>query len=223
VDPASVQAITFDCYGTLIDWERGLRQFITRLLIQKRVSVPADELHAVWEEEQFAMLTRPYRRYRVILAQSLEEALRRFKVSYDPDDGQRFAHAMGSWRPFKDVPEGLARLKRKYRLGIVSNTDRDIMARTLTYLGTPLDVVVIAEDVRAYKPGTKGFEEALKRFDLPPDRVLHVAFGVRYDLGPARQMGMKVGFLRRAQVERFTPDPDIEIASIAELADKLGA
>lgn len=219
----SVDAITFDCYGTLIDWERGLRQFLTRLLINKRVSVPADELHSVWEQAQFDMLTKPYRRYRVILAQSLEESLRRFKVSYESDDGQRLAHAMGSWRPFKDVPDGLARLKKKFRLGIVSNTDRDIMARTLTYLGTPMDVVVIAEDVRAYKPGTKGFEEALKRLELPPERVLHVAFGVRYDLGPARSLGMKVGFLKRAQVERFTPEPDLEIASITDLADKLGA
>src|SRR5262245_33334663 len=167
-----VDVVTFDCYGTLIDWERGLRQYLTRLLISKRVSVPADELHQVWESFQFAMLSKPYRRYRVVLAESLEEALRRFKVSYDPEDGQRLAHAMGSWRPFKDVPEGLARLKKRFKLGIISNTDRDIMARTLTYLGTPMDLVVIAEDVRAYKPSTKGFEEAIQRLEIPPSRIL---------------------------------------------------
>jgi 2-haloacid dehalogenase len=220
---ADVDAITFDCYGTLIDWDRGLRQYLTRLLIAKRVSVPADELHKVWEAMQFQMLSRPYRRYRIILAESLEMALRRFKVSYDPDDGQRLAHAMGSWRPFKDVAEGLARLKKKYKLGIISNTDRDIISRSLTYFGTDMDMVVIAEDVKAYKPSTAGFEEALKRLDRPPSRVLHAAFGVAYDLGPARQMGMKLAFVRRGQMDRVSPEPDLEVASIPELADKLGA
>jgi 2-haloacid dehalogenase len=217
-----VDAITFDCYGTLIDWDRGLRQYLTRLLISKRVSVPADELHSVWEAMQFARLSRPYRRYRVILAESLEDALRRFKVSYDPDDGQRLAHAMGAWRPFKDVAEGLARLKKKFKLGIISNTDRDIMARSLTYLGTDMDIVVIAEDVKAYKPSTKGFEEALKRLEMPAERVLHAAFGVAYDLGPARSVGMKLAFVRRGKMDRVSPEPDIEVSSITELADKLG-
>jgi 2-haloacid dehalogenase len=217
-----VDAITFDCYGTLIDWDKGLRQYLTRLLIAKRVSVPADELHKVWEAMQFQMLSRPYRRYRVILAESLEAALRRFKVSYDPDDGQRLAHAMGSWRPFKDVAEGLARLKKKYKLGIISNTDKDIISRSLTYFGTEMDMVVIAEDVKAYKPSTKGFEEALQRLDRPPSRVLHAAFGVAYDLGPARAMGMKLAFVRRGQMDRVSPEPDIEVGSITELADRLG-
>ncbi len=219
----AVDAITFDCYGTLIDWERGLRQFLTRLLIAKRVSVPADELHEVWEATQFAMLSKPYKRYRVILAESLEESLRRFKVSYDPDDGQRFAHAMGSWRAFKDVPEGLARLKRKFKLGIVSNTDRDIMSRTLTYLGAEMDVVVVAEDVRGYKPGTKGFEEALKRLGLPPERVLHAAFGVAYDLGPAKSLGLKLALVRCGVLEKVATAPDLEVTTIPELADRLGA
>lgn len=218
-----VDAITFDCYGTLIDWERGLRTYFSRLLIQKRVSVPPDELHKIWEQMQFAMLTKPYKRYRIILADSLEAALRRFKVSYEPEDGQRLAHALGTWRPFKDVPEGLARLKKKFKLGIISNTDRDIISRTLTYLGTDMDVVVVAEDVRGYKPGTKGFEEALKQLKLPPERVLHVAFGVAYDLGPARSLGMKLGFVRRGLMEKVSPEPDLEVATLPELADRLGA
>jgi 2-haloacid dehalogenase len=221
--PISVDAITFDCYGTLIDWERGLRYFLTQLLIAKRVSVPADELHDVWEKTQFAMLSRPYRRYRIILAESLAESLRRFKVSYDSEDGQKLAHAMGSWRPFKDVADGLARLKRKYKLGIISNTDRDIMSRTLTYLGVDMDVVVVAEDVRAYKPGPKGFEEALKRLGLPPDRVLHAAFGIAYDLGAAKSLGMKLALVRRGRMDHLSAPLDVEVASIAELADKLGA
>jgi 2-haloalkanoic acid dehalogenase type II len=221
--PLDVDVVTFDCYGTLIDWERGLRQYLTRLLIQKRVSVPAENLHEVWEAKQFEMLTKPYKRYRVILAESLEQALRHFKVSYDPDDGQRLAHAMGSWRPFKDVPEGLARLKKKFKLGIISNSDRDIMSRTLTYFGTDMDLVVLSEDVRGYKPGTKGFEEAINRLQLPPSRILHVAFGIRYDLGPAREYGMKVGFLQRGGVDHISPPPDVQASSVTELADRLGA
>jgi len=219
----AIDWITFDCYGTLIDWDRGVHSFLTSLLIQKRVSVPVDEVMRSWQAFQFKMVQEPFRRYRVILAMSLEEALRRFKVSYSPDDGHRFAHAMGSWRPFKDVAEGLARLKRKFKLGIISNTDKDIIARTLTYLGVEMDLVITSEEMRAYKPSTKGFEEALKRMETPPERALHAAFGVAYDLGAALAVGMKRAIVRRGRLEKVDPPPDIEVMTILELADKLGA
>lgn len=219
-----VDWITFDCYGTLIDWERGIRSHLDRLLIHKRVSVPEDEVHRIWEQVQFKLIQQPYRRYREILGLSLQEALNQFKVSYDPEDGPRMAHAMGSWRPFKEVPDALARLKRKYKLGIISNVDRDILSRTLTYLGVPFDVVVTAEEVRAYKPSAKGFEEALRRIGKPPDRVLHAAFGVAYDLGPARQLGMKLCLVRRPGLPKAAvPETDLDVRDLTELADKLGA
>jgi len=220
----SVDWITFDCYGTLIDWERGIRTHLARLLIQKRVSVPVDELLRAWEQSQFKLIQQPYHRYRVILGDSLEEALNRFKVTYDPEDGPRFAHAMGSWRPFKEVPAALERLQKKFKLGIVSNVDRDILSRTLTYLGVPFDVVVTAEDVRAYKPSAKGFEEALKRMGSPAERVLHAAFGVAYDLGPARKLGMKLCLVRRPGLPKAAvPPTDVDVHDLTELADKLGA
>jgi len=220
---SAIDWVTFDCYGTLIDWDRGVHSFLTSLLIQKRVSVPVDEVMRSWQAFQFKMVQEPFRRYRVVLGSSLEEALRRFKVGYDPDDGHRFAHAMGSWRPFKDVAEGLVRLKRKFRLGIISNTDKDIIARTLTYLGVEMDLVITSEEMRAYKPSAKGFEEALKRMETPPDRVLHAAFGAAYDLGPARAVGMKRALVRRGRLEKVDPPADIEVMTIGELADKLEA
>ena len=217
-----IDAITFDCYGTLIDWERGLRTYVHHLLVQKRVSVPVDEVVKVWEHIQFEMIRGPYQKYRIIMAESMLDSLGEFKINGEADDGRELAHAMGTWRPFKDVPEGLARLKKKFRLGIISNTDRDIIARTLRYLGVDMDVVVVAEDVRAYKPATAGFEEALKRLGLPAGRVLHAAFGVAYDLGPARRLGMKLAFVRRSAMGKVEPPPDLEVHSITELADRLG-
>jgi 2-haloacid dehalogenase len=181
-------------------------------------------VHKIWEQMQFKMIQQPYRRYREILGLSLQEALNQFKVSYDPEDGSRFAHAMGSWRPFQEVPAALERLKRKFKLGIISNIDRDILSRTLTYFGVAFDVVVTAEDVRAYKPSTKGFEEALRRIGKPPERVLHAAFGLAYDLGPARQLGMKLCLVRRPGLPRAAvPETDLDVRDLAELANKLGA
>ncbi len=219
-----VDWITFDCYGTLIDWETGIKAYFTRLLVAKRVPVPADELLKAWEPIQFRLIQQPYRRYREILGKSLELALQHFKVGYEPEDGVRFAHAMGAWRPFKDTPPALGRLKARYKLGVISNVDRDIFDRTRTHLGVELDLVVTAEDVRAYKPSGKGFAEALKRIGLPAERVLHAAFGVRYDLKPAHDAGMKLALVQRGPLPRtLKPSPHLLAANLAALADALDA
>lgn len=219
-----VDWITFDCYGTLVDWESGMRQFFSRLLVAKRISVPAEEVLKAWEPIQFRMIQQPYRRYREILAASLEEALRHVKVGYDAEDGRRFASAIGAWRPFKDVGPALKRLKAKYKLGVLSNIDRDMISRTLTYLGAPIDLVLTAEDVRAYKPSTKPFEEALKRINVPAERVLHAAFGYRYDLRPAHETGLKLCLVRRGPVPKtLSPVPNLQVADLTALADALDA
>jgi len=219
-----VDWITFDCYGTLIDWDLGLRNFLARLLVNKRVSVPPEEVIKAWEPIQYRMVQQPYRRYREILARSLEETLRHFKVSVDPEDGAKFATAMGSWRPFKDVPAGLARLRRKYKLGILTNTDKDIIHRTLAHFGVPFDLVLTAEEVRAYKPSPKGFAQLLEKVGVPANRVMHAAFGIKYDLGPSTNAGMRSCLVKRGPVPRkLTPQPNLEVTDLGALADAMEA
>jgi 2-haloalkanoic acid dehalogenase type II len=107
---------------------------------------------------------------------------------------------MRSWQPFPDTRPALTRVRAAgVRLMIVSNTDRDIIEHSLRHIEVPFDLVQVAEDVRAYKPADSVFSAALEQIGEPPERVLHVAFGFKYDIGPAERAGMKTAWVNRHQ------------------------
>ena len=131
------------------------------------------------------------------------ETMRRFCEErgwpYDPDeDGKDVARAIRSWQPFPDTRPALERTRAAgLRLMVVSNTDRDIIEHSLRHIEVPFDEVQVAEDVRAYKPSDEVFRRALERIGEPPERVLHVAFGFKYDIGPAERAGMRTAWINR--------------------------
>jgi 2-haloacid dehalogenase len=217
-----IRAITFDCYGTLVDWEAGIHAWAKKLLASKGAILPPEEFYRRWEEHQFALLT-PYRGYRDLAARAAERVLRDLKLPVDPDDGPSLADAIPTWRPFPDVPDALTRLATKYKIGIISNMDNVVLFETIARLGGPVHMRTSAEDARAYKPDPAPFKLALSRLGIEPAHVLHAAFGVKYDLGPARDLGMKTCFVNRGGVA--LPDgvtADLEVPTVAALADRLG-
>jgi 2-haloacid dehalogenase len=218
-----VRAITFDCYGTLIDWEAGIQAWAQALLARKGAAdrcTPA-EFYFRWEEHQFGMLS-PYRGYRDITARAVERVLRDLKLPVDPEDGPSLADAIPTWRPFPDTPEALRRLSAAYRVGIISNMDNVVLFETIARLGGPVHFRVSAEDARAYKPDPAPFRLALSRLGMDPGEVLHAGFGWRYDLGPAHELGMKTAFVNRGGIQ--LPDgfhADLQVPTVAALADEL--
>jgi 2-haloalkanoic acid dehalogenase type II len=203
--------VTFDCYGTLIDWDNGIRRFFA--------SVPGatPDMLDEWEEIQFHMVQGPYRRYRDILADSLRETLARRGLPAQPEAEAAFAESLPTWTPFADTNAALERLKAKgLKLGIVSNIDDDLLARTLQHFTVPFDLLVTAEQSGAYKPNAASFKLALSR--IGDARVTHVAFGERYDLQTARDCGMQVVFVKRHG--RDIPfRSDAAISSLRDLPD----
>jgi len=189
--------VTFDCYGTLIDWDTGIRSFLQNLLAHKDATVDLDTLHRKWEEVQFDLIQREYRPYKDILRLSLEGTLKEFGIPYEPSDGDAFAASMPTWQPFPDVPPTLRELKRHVHIAIISNTDNDILRESVKLMGVEFDALITAEDARVYKPNLRIFEFALQRLGEAPDRILHVAFGFQYDLVPAKQVGMTTCWLNR--------------------------
>ncbi len=126
---------------------------------------------------------------------------------FNEQDGEQLARSMESWQPFPDtVPALRAARDAVLRLWILSNTDRAIMAHSLRHLEVDFDGVTVAEDCRAYKPSTVPFERALGEIGLPPDQVLHVAFGFKYDIGPAQRLGMPTAWVNRKQ--EAAPGPE---------------
>jgi 2-haloalkanoic acid dehalogenase type II len=216
-----VCALTFDCYGTLIDWEAGVRAFAAGLLARRSAHTTPDEFLARWEPIQFDLLV-PYRPYREVLARSVDATLRALGLPVDPGDGPALTRALRTWRPFEDTVPALERLGARYRLCIVSNVDRDLLAGTLEHLGRGrFAALVTAEDARAYKPDPAPLRLALERLGLTAREVLHCAFGWKYDLAPARALGIRTALVRRGGlVPRGVPPADLEVA-VAALADRL--
>jgi 2-haloalkanoic acid dehalogenase type II len=210
--------VTFDCYGTLIDWDAGIRSFLSELVSRKGISAEIESLHQRWEAIQFELIQREYRPYKEILRLSLEATLREFGIPYEPEDGDAFAASMPTWKPFPDVPKALRELKRHARIAIISNTDNDILRESVKLIGVEFDALVTAEDTKIYKPSPRIFEFALQQIKEPPERILHVAFGFKYDLAPAKQVGMKTCWLNRTgEPKPEGIEPDFVVATMEEV------
>ena len=218
---------TFDCYGTLIDWEGGAASFLYDLARRQGDSEPGPGrlLRERWEEIQFEEIQKDYRAYTEVLRASLRTWTAERGYRWNFKDAEGIESAMQSWQPFPDTIPALTRVKKAgMRLVIISNTDNHIMRRTLSQLA-PLefDAVVTAEDLRVYKPHTTAFTRSLEAAAAPPAEILHVAFGYKYDIGPAQEVGMQTAWINRHREEapgETAPDYEWQdLWGLAELAE----
>lgn len=216
---ADVEAITFDCYGTLIDWAAGAKGTLRALLALKELRTDEEAFFQAWERAQRARIDGPYASYREIAAESFALVAREQKLPLDAGDISAFADSIASWKPFPDTPPALQALKRHLRLGIISNIDDDILAATVKHLGVEFDLLVTAEQARAYKPSPAPFARALERLHCAAARVAHAAFGFEYDIATAAALGFRTILVRRGRQE-FPPRPvpDLVVGDLAELA-----
>lgn len=215
---------TFDCYGTLVDWEGGIGAFLYALLLREEVEdpPPGRELRERWEAIQFELVTGPYKPYKEILAEATMAWCREFGVPDRDVYGPAIVGSIRAWQPFPDTRPALTRAKENgVRLVIVSNTDRDIISHSIKQIGVEFDGVVTAEDAGGYKPSDPPFELALERIGEDPADVLHVAFGFKYDIGPAKKFGMGSAWVNRHSEPLPDPDvvPDHEWRDLWGLAD----
>jgi 2-haloacid dehalogenase len=214
---------TFDCYGTLVDWEGGAAGFLYDLALREgeREPPPGRDLRERWEAIQFELLRGEYVPYREVLAQSLRIWMGERGYEWREHEGEALLRSMRSWQPFPDTrPALLAARAAGAQLAIVSNTDRDIIEHTLRQIGVPFDAVVTAEDARAYKPSDPVFDYALERLETPPADILHVAFGFKYDIGPANRHGMGTAWVNRHAEPPPGDDPhDYEWRDLWPLVD----
>src|SRR5436305_5032092 len=226
MDASRLVACTFDCYGTLIDWEGGVGAFLYDYALRNRDPSAKNgrELRERWEAIQFEVIQGEYRRYADVLALSLGRLAGERGWDYSDDDGKALARAMRSWQPFPDTAPALRRAHDKgLRLVLVSNTDRDIIEHSIRHIEAPVDDVITAEDVGSYKPRLAHFERALEVIGAPAEQILHVAFGFKYDIGPAQELGFASAWVNRHAEPRPGPAaPDLawtDLWGLAELAE----
>ena len=192
------KAVTFDCYGTLIDWEKEIQNAFKSILQRNGVeNVDIVALQRHWENIQFEYIQGPYRSYKEVLRNTLPLAFRDYGYSFSPSDCNSFAESMGQWKPFDDTREALLELKKYTKIALITNTDNAIIAETVKQIGVEFDEIITAEKAGAYKPSDKGFHLALERLGLDKSEVLHAGFGLKYDVVPATKLGFKTCWINR--------------------------
>ena len=217
--------LTFDCYGTLIDWEAGILAALRTPMAAHGIEDDDETLLATFGRYESEVEAGPYRPYREVLA----EVLRRMTADAgDPSDAAEEAAFGGSvvdWPEFPDSAAALARLQVRFKLGVITNCDDDLFAASEARLGTTFDWVVTAQQARRYKPNPRGFELMFERVGLPPARILHVAQSLFHDHVTAKRLGLSTVWVDRRgdrPGSGATPPadatPDLRVTDMASLA-----
>jgi 2-haloalkanoic acid dehalogenase type II len=189
------RALTFDCYGTLIDWDTGIRAALKPIKALERSD--HERLLRDREAAEHALLAGPFRLYGGILGDSLREAAQAQGVKLHYGDILGFVNSMNRWPPFPDAGTALRRLAVSHSLGILSNVETKVLEASVRHLGAPFLARITAEDIHSYKPAPRHWEKALERLHQPMECVLHVAGSLVHDIRPARALGFACAWINR--------------------------
>lgn len=214
--------ITFDCYGTLIDWESGIGGWFEETAREDGLAIGRPELLGAYAKIEPAVEKESFRPYRDVLAETARRVANHFDWALTPERARGLANSLPSWKPFPDTNPALERLvSAGFRLGILSNVDDGLLAGTLRHLTVPFEILVTAQQVRSYKPAPSHFETARRR--IGESRWLHAAQSHFHDVVPCRALGIPVAWVnRKAEPFHAEPRPDLEVPTLAGLAEALG-
>ena len=208
---------TFDCYGTLIDWDGGIRGTLARLF----PDADTDDLLGRYHELEPRVQLAGELPYRAVLAQALRLLADAEGLDLAPEDEAALAESLPLWPPFPEVPDALEDLRaRGWRLGILSNSDPDLLAASLDQLGVPVDATVTAAEAGSYKPAHGHFLTFFGRDGVDRARHVHVAASAFHDLGPAAELGFPAVWINRLGETSDLPRA-AELSDLRGLADTL--
>jgi 2-haloalkanoic acid dehalogenase type II len=200
---------TFDCYGTLIDWNGGIRRELARVFGEEHADGLLTRYHII-EPELEADGSRPYR-------EVLTEAMRRLGAPRESEVA--LADSLTGWRPFPEVPQALRETReRGWKLAILSNTDRDYIDASMERIGVPFEEAIVASEIGSYKPALGHWRAFEERVGRPPD--VHVAASLFHDVAPANELGLPSIWINRLG-ETPGPQPTRELSDLSWLADTL--
>ena len=212
--------LTFDCFGTLIDWRHGFRT-TGELVFPGRGD---DFLEAYGALEAEVERERPFRRYREVLTETTRRAAQRLGLELADDDADALVSTMPHWRPFPDVGPALSRLAGEgWKLALLTNCDRDLIAETQRRLPVTIDAVVTAEEVSAYKPNPAHFERFRERFGSSAGTWIHCAQSYFHDVKPAHALRIPRIWVNRLGEHDDPALADAVISGLAELPDAVAA
>lgn len=225
LDFSRFEYLSFDCYGTLIDWESGILGYLRQLLERKGCIVADALILSLYSEFEPRQQEAPYRSYREVLASVVRHFAGEFHFGVSTEEANGLANSIPGWKPFPDTVTALKRLKSRYKLAILSNIEDDLFSFTAPKLGVALDCVVTAQQAQSYKPSQHNFELLLERLGVQKGRLLHVAESLYHDVLPAQKLGIATVWINRRQGRAFGASklaaavPVLEVSTVGALAD----
>jgi 2-haloacid dehalogenase len=214
------QLITFDTYGTLIDWESAITGYLKEFLAEKDTQIDPSMFYRVWYYGYaLPALKGPFMTYRVLLKQTFQAALAAHRIPVSPNDGVELGDVMAAAEPFADAVDSLKQLKTKYRLATISNSQDDIICHAVEKLDNPFEIVITGETTHTYKPSPALFELVLARAGVTRDQVIHVAQSQYVDLPQSVPMGLQTVWINRQHQKLLaeTPAPHVMLDNLADL------
>jgi len=211
---------TFDCYGTLVDWNGGIHAQLEKLFAVER----ADELLARFHEvEPEIQAAAPGASYREVLTIALERLAAETGLTLPEGEGSALARSLPSWPVFDDVRPGLTEAReREWRLGVLSNSDRDLIHASMEAIGVPFDLAIVAGEIGSYKPAPRHWEVFRERTGADASAHVHVAQSLFHDIAPANKLRIPTIWINRLG-EREDPRPNVTLGGVSVLADALDA
>jgi len=187
---------SFDCYGTLIDWENGIYNALKIVFERHGIEVEREGILKLYSQIE-PELEKEYKPYKVILKMAAERIFDVYGIEATDEEKEVLVRSIYTWKPFNDVKESLVEIKRYGKIAVISNTDEDIIKASIENMGIDFDFVVTAEKVKAYKPSLKVFEFAYKMFGVDKSEWIHVGQSVFHDIVPAKKFGLKTVLIKR--------------------------
>ncbi len=224
IDFSQYDLMSFDCYGTLIDWEAGIVGALRPFLEAHGETSDDDTILETFSKLEVAGEEGVYAPYRHVLARVMKGIAREHGFELDGHERELLVQSLPEWPPFADTVAALPRFQRHFHLGVITNIDDDLFAATRERLGVAFDWTLTAEEAASYKPMRRNFELAVRKAGVPPSRWLHVAQSLYHDIVPARELGMTTIWVNRRRGRKgfgATPPvaamPHLEVADLDEL------
>ena len=220
------EILSFDCYGTLIDWENGIIPVLHHLISNHKINISEQKILEMFAEFESEAEAGEYKKYREILKQVVQKIGQ--KLDFQPTELELncLANSIKNWQPFPDTITALQALKEKYRLAIISNIDDELFADTAKQLKVEFDFVITAEQIQSYKPAKNNFEFAINKMKIAPEKLLHIAQSIYHDIVPAKTIGISTIWVNRRQGKKgfgatlpASGKPDLEVPNLKTLVD----
>ena len=222
------EVLSFDCYGTLIDWESGILSAIKPVLSSHHINLNDEGMLEIYAELESEAEAGQYMRYREILRKVMHGLGQRLGFVPTSSELDCLVDSLRGWKPFPDTVEALQTLKKSFRLAVISNVDLDLFGWSAKHLKVDFDWVITSEQVKSYKPALQNFKYVIEHIGIPPAKILHIAQSLYHDVVPARTMGLPTVWVNRRKGKGgsgATPSakshPDLEVPDLKTLVSMI--